>query len=999
MHCRPVFQPPTEQIVESQLTDFIAYCATKTGRQFADYKNFEEFCRDEYRCFWRLFLAWSALPVAGDLDEVCRGDDCETAEFFPAVQLNYAEAVLAQEQASILACHKDRPTERLTRPDIIERVNRVASLLQHSGVAPGDRVVAIARNNVEVVIVALACAAIGAVFASCATDMGVASILVRFAPLMPMVLCANLQTLPWDTDCLAQRISTVLAELPTVRILIALDDGVCSSPVPLHRLDDGEPTTCVWPKFAFNHPLFILFSSGTTGKPKCIIHGAGGTLLEHLKEHRLHGDLRPGDRLYFQTSCGWMMWNWQLSALAAGAELVLYDGPLDNPETLWRLVAEQQVTVFGTNPAYLQFCETAELSPRAIGDFAHLRSILSTGSILYPHQFDWIIREVKSVPVQSISGGSDIIGCFVLGNPNLPVYRGEAQCRSLGLDVRAIPDTRIGDLVCARPFPSRPLGLLNDDGSRFHATYFAANPGVWTHGDLIEFTRTGGAVLHGRSDGVLNIRGIRIGPAEIYHLLLDIPAIIEAMAVEQQAEHDPGGTRLILLVVVRHSLDAALAATIRQHLLMHGTSAMVPAHILQVSELPITHNGKRSESAARDAINGRPIRNRDALRNPECLDQITQQRFIKNVASPQQDTLLESWLQQMCQNAYGIPSIEWTDNLLKFGDSLAFLNIHLQIGLVIGRPLPWLTTTPTIARLAAAIRHEHVSEIGEQVVVRPARFDDRETIYRLLEAGFPRIRNPALWQRLFDYPWSRRPPTDGFVLVADQTIVGFLGTFYAARVIRDKRDVVCNLTSWYIDPAYRGWGAAMLSAVLEHDDFTYTALTPAPLPKALFKAMGFTDITDRSLILLPFQHAHTLRNRPQISFLPLEIRQHLTDSERQLFDDHVDTACLHVLVRDSDQHAYLLVKRRHYKLTPWSPWLAASKVLYCSAPDFVAERLEWIKLAIMRYQRTLAVVVSARWFTVPPRGVNITSHMLMRSSVFAPGDLDALYSEVCLLPV
>jgi acetoacetyl-CoA synthetase len=437
---------------------------------------------------------------------------------------------------------------------------------------------------------------------------------------------------------LDEPIAGAVRDLRSLELVVGLEPDVSVSGVPcvdLERLRrESAAPLAAWPKLPFNHPLFVLFSSGTTGAPKGIVHGSGGTLLEHLKEHRLHGDLTPADVLYFHTSVGWMMWNWALTALATGARLVLYDGSPTYPDgdRLWRVVADEGVTVLGTSPTYLQYCEDAGLSPRDLVDLRGLRAIQSTGSILRDRQYDWVHTHVGELPLQSISGGTDILGCFVLGNPNLPVYRGESQCVGLGLDVRAHRTERctglapeVGELVCGIPFPSRPLGFLGDEsGERFAEAYFSQNEGFWTHGDFLEITPRGGARILGRSDGVLNIRGIRIGPAEIYSVLERFPEIRESLALEQHDPKAPGGSRLVLLVVLREgtTLDRALTLSLKKAIKSEASSAHVPSIIAPVSALPVTFSGKTSARAARDALEGRAAANRGAIRNPDVLDEI-----------------------------------------------------------------------------------------------------------------------------------------------------------------------------------------------------------------------------------------------------------------------------------------------------------------------------------------------------------------------------------------
>jgi acetoacetyl-CoA synthetase len=559
------------------------------------------------------------------------------AKWFEGATLNFAANLLspAREGAALKFANERDERMTLSWSELRRQVASVAARLRALGVSRGDRVAAFIANRPEAVVAMLATASLGAVWSSCSPDFGVDAVLDRFGQIRPKVLFAtdgyfyngkSIDSMP-SVRAIAARLPG-LAAVVIVPYRSAAPDIAGFERAELFDAALAAAAELVCEPIAFDAPLYILYSSGTTGVPKCIVHGVGGTLLQHRKEHVLHTDIKPGDVVFYFTTCGWMMWNWLVSALASGATLMLYDGaPLHpDPDVLWRLAEREQIAVFGTSAKYLSALEKSGHAPRVHHPLPALRSILSTGSPLAPASFDYAYAQIKAdVQLASIAGGTDLISCFALGNPLLPVYRGELQSRGLGMrveiytaDGRSVRGEK-GELVCTAPFPSMPIGFWNDAGGRkYHAAYFERFANVWHHGDYAELTAHDGLVIYGRSDAVLNPGGVRIGTAEIYRIVEQLPEIAESIVVGQEWGDD---TRIVLFVRLQPgaTLDAELERRVRDAIRTRASPRHVPAKILAVADIPRTMNGKIVELAVREAIHGRPIGNRDALANPEAL--------------------------------------------------------------------------------------------------------------------------------------------------------------------------------------------------------------------------------------------------------------------------------------------------------------------------------------------------------------------------------------------
>ena len=639
---KPLYVPDPTRVREARISAFADLLRERHGADVSDFDALHRFSVTHMEAFWAAVWDFCGV-IASERGErvLARPDAMPGAQFFPDARLNFARNLLRKstDEPAIYFRAEDKAERVLTWRELHSEVSRLQQALRAEGVGPGDRCAGFVPNAPQTVIAMLAVASLGGVWTSCSPDFGVSGVLDRFGQTAPKVLfTADGYWYGGKSHDSLARVREFLPRLPSVERVVVLPllsdapelDGLPRAITLPDLCRPFEATELVFEELPFNSPLYIMYSSGTTGKPKCIVHGIGGTLLQHLKEHQLHCDVRPGDRVFYFTTCGWMMWNWLVSALASEAAIVLYDGSpfRPAPSVLFDYADAAGITLFGTSAKFIDALAKEGIEPRETHDLGTVRAILSTGSPLVPKSFDYVYESIKAdVQLASISGGTDIIGCFVGGNPLVPVYRGEIQGRMLGMAIEAFDDDASpvpvggqGELVCTRPFPSMPLGFFDDaDGARYRAAYFERFPGIWCHGDIIAFTQTGGAVIYGRSDATLNPGGVRIGTAELYQVVERFDEVAEALAIGQQWA---GDTRIVLFVRLRegHVLDDAMRLRLKRSIREGCTPRHVPAKILQVADIPRTKSGKITELAVRDVVHGRSVKNRAALQNPEALD-------------------------------------------------------------------------------------------------------------------------------------------------------------------------------------------------------------------------------------------------------------------------------------------------------------------------------------------------------------------------------------------
>ncbi len=656
----PLWRPSPARAAQANLTEFAARITQRHGVALPDYGALYAWSIADRALFWRELWDYAVVigePGARTLQD---GERMPGSRWFPDARLNYAENLLgrrARDDAgdALVFWGEDKVQRRMSHAELYANVARTVQALRAAGVVRGDRVAGYLPNMPEAIIATLAASAIGAIWSSASPDFGVQGVLDRFGQIEPKVLfTADAYWYNGKPQPIMDKVARIAERLSSLRqIVVAPYLGAFAPPPEVAMPIAGA---VAWDDFLapfaagaidfeplpFDHPLYILYSSGTTGVPKCIVHGAGGTLLQHLKEQRLHSDLKSGDRLFYFTTCGWMMWNWLVSGLASGATLLLFDGApfVDRGRILWDLAEKERMTHFGTSAKYIDALKKAGLVPRKDYALSALRAMLSTGSPLSPEGFDYVYQCIKTdLCLSSISGGTDIVSCFALGCPTRPVWRGELQCRGLGMSVdvydtdgRPVREEK-GELVCTSSFPSMPIGFWNDaDGAKYRAAYFERFPGVWCHGDFVELTAHDGMIIYGRSDATLNPGGVRIGTAEIYRQVEQLDEVTESIVIGQDwPPGEVGDLRVVLFVRLRDglALDDTLIDRIKKHIRTNTTPRHVPAKILQVSDIPRTKSGKIVELAVRNVVRGEEVQNLEALANPEALDQFRDRAELK----------------------------------------------------------------------------------------------------------------------------------------------------------------------------------------------------------------------------------------------------------------------------------------------------------------------------------------------------------------------------------
>jgi len=655
----PLWRPSPAKIKSSNLAQFTAQISSQCGVDLGDvtvdsvatYNALHEWSLQKTHEFWSAVWDYSGVVSSNKGDvTIVDADKMPGAKWFPQAKLNYAENLLQKSgsEPAIIFRGEQGADREMSWDTLRSETAALATVLKEGGVSPGDRVAGVMPNIPETIVAMLACASIGAIWSSCSPDFdfGVKGIVDRFGQIAPKVLfvCDGYFYNGKYHDC-AEKIQETLSLLPTVELLVPVS---MRAPVVEHKVgcsvkpyrdivDNATAPNLVFAQLPFEHPLYIMYSSGTTGVPKCIVHSAGGTLLKHLSEHQLHCNLTERDRLFYFTTCGWMMWNWLVSGLASGATIMLFDGSPFYPDgnLLFDYIDDNNITIFGTSAKYIDALNKAGLAPIKTHRLSSVHSILSTGSPLSPESFDFVYQSIKQdVCLSSVSGGTDIIGCFVGGNPVLPVYRGEVQCSMLGMSIEVFDDNgkavtqEKGELVCTKVFPSMPIGFWNDeDRSRYSKAYFEKYPNIWCHGDFVEKTEHGGLVFYGRSDAVLNPGGVRIGTAEIYRQVEELDEVVESLVIGQNWDSD---VRVVLFVKLRESveLDDALQNKIKKKIRDNCTPRHVPAVILSVSDIPRTKSGKIVELAVRQVVHGEQVKNLEALANPEALEQFKNRKEL-----------------------------------------------------------------------------------------------------------------------------------------------------------------------------------------------------------------------------------------------------------------------------------------------------------------------------------------------------------------------------------